>query len=165
MHHGSRAVPGHMLPVHLPAVGSGQTLRAKVSFLHLHQSHSFLLPSDDGHGEERAADVPHVVLHRLEDRVFRHIRRREPAAHLGHHRAEPGGVRNAAADAPEDRVAARHQIQRQGEVEGSVLGRRDADDRGAGDDLRGGSGLFSPTRGETFIIDKLLTNVSQLLVV
>ncbi len=64
-------------------------------------------------------------------------------------RSEPGGVRGAAADAAEDRAAARHQSQRPGEVEGAVLGRRDANDRGAGDDLRGGPGLFGPARGES----------------
>lgn len=95
------------------------------------------------------------MLHRVADRracghrLHRPVRRREPAAHPGHHRAEPGGVRSPAADAAEDRAAARHQSQRPGEVEGSVLGRRDADDRGARDDLRGGSGLFCPASGES----------------
>lgn len=37
LRHGSGAVPGHMLPVHLPAVGGGPTLCAKVPSLHLHQ--------------------------------------------------------------------------------------------------------------------------------
>lgn len=153
MRHGSRAVHGYLLPLHLPSVGDRQTLCAKVPFLHLHQSYFLLLPPDDGHGDEQAADVQHLVLHRLEDtgacgcRLLHPVRRRQPAAHPGYHCAEPGGVRSAAADAAEDRAATRHQRQRPTEVEGSVLGRRDADDGGACNDLRGGPGLFSPVSG------------------
>ena len=155
MRHGSGTVPGYLLPVRLPAVGGGPTLCAKVPLLHLHQPHLLLLPPDDGHGEERAAAVPHLVLHRLEDgracarRLLRPVRRGQPAAHPGHHRAEPGGVRRAVADAAQDGAGARHQSQRPAEVEGSVLGCGDADDRGAGDDLRGGPGLFRPASGES----------------
>lgn len=153
MRHGSRALHGHLLPVHLPPLRHRQALCAKVPLLHLHQPHFLLLPPDDGHGHEQAADVQHLVLHRLEDagargcRLLHPVRHRQPAAHPGHHRAEPGGVRSAAADAAEDGAATRHQRQRAAEVEGSVLGRRDADDDGAGDDLRGGPGLFSPLSG------------------
>lgn len=155
LRHGSRAVPGYMLPVHLPAMEGGPTLCAKVPFIHLHQPHFLLLPPHDGNGEERAAALQHLVLHRLEDRresgrrLHPPVRRRQPAAHPGNHRAQPGGVRRAAADAPEDRAAARRQSQRPGEVEGAVVCCGDADDRGTSDDLRGRSGLLSPAGGES----------------
>lgn len=109
-----------MLSVHLRAVGCGPTLCAKVPFVHLHQSHFLLLPPDDGHGEQQAATVRHLVLHRLENRGVRFlrllcpVRRHQPAAHPGHHHAERVGVRNADDDAPEDREAAQHQRQRPG---------------------------------------------------
>lgn len=155
MRHGSGAVPGHLLPLHLQAVGRWQALRAKVPVVCLHQSHFRLLPPHDGDGEQWAAAVQHLVFHRLEDRRARGhdlhppVRAGQPAYHPGHHRAEPAGVRSAVAHAPEDRAAPRHQSQRPRAMESSVLGCGDADDGGPGDDLRGGSGLFGASGGES----------------
>lgn len=144
-----------MLPLHLSAVGGGSTLCAKVSSLYLYQQYSLLLPPDDGYIGEQVADVRHLVFHRLVlsratgRNLLYPVRRRQRAAHPGDHRAEPGGVLLAAADASKDGAAARYQSKRPGAVESTVLRRRDPNDDGAGDDLRGGSRLFSSTSGES----------------